>query len=168
MLTEIEKSWCYPELDLKKDGTVLFVTSGGRVLIVKEKTDKVSTGKYQGQIGVVCETRDSSFESDEETLLRGIEQELGVKKQEISQYFQKNSQSYRGSCIFIPGVIAHVYSLECKDPDGLVEKMKKSGDGEVEFFGWLALSELNNLQNKNKLRPGVENVLKSIPNLANI
>lgn len=167
MLTEIDRSWCSPELGIKKDGILLIISHQGKVLVVEEKTNKVLTGKTKGEIGVICETRDSKNEDNQETILRSIKEELGVKKEEMSYYFQKHSLNYLGIYNFIPGILAHTFTLKCTNPEGLAKKIEKNGDGEIGFVGWWTLDQLKNPQNGRKIRLGVRNVIESISNFGN-
>jgi len=163
MLTNPESTWCSKELGINKDGVMLLITDkNNNLLIIKEKTDKASTFKVKGEIGVVCETRDNPFESNNELISRGIKEELGVKKDEFNSIFDKNTV-YMGTYLFLNQALAHVYKLKCIDPAQLEEKIRSNSDGEIDFAGWRKLDFLANPQNGDKVRLGVQNVIKSIP-----
>lgn len=165
MLTEFDKSWCSPELRINRDGIALLVSHEEKILVVREMTNKPSTGKTAGELSIVCETRDSKSEDIRDTLLRGIKQELGIKGDEIYRYFDRFSEISMGKCLFTPGTLAHIYKIKCIDPDGVASKINKYGDGEVKFVGWWSLDQLANPQNGNVVRPGVSNVIKFVTNL---
>jgi hypothetical protein len=168
MLTNPESTWCSKELGIKKDGVMLLITdNNNNLLIIKEKTDKASTFKVKGEIGVVCETRDNPFESNNELISRGIKEELGIKKDEFKRIFDTNT-SYLGTYLFVNQVLAHVYKLKCIDPVGLEEKIRSNSDGEIDFVGWRKIDYLVKPQNGDKVRLGVQNVIKSIPETTGI
>jgi isopentenyldiphosphate isomerase len=141
----------------KKHGVVVFVFDPeGNVLVTREKLEGQSTGKSPGDYSVVCETTEPG-EFTSSTVIRGIEEELGVVEEKQADIFSINPENcYLGESIFIEGVLARVFVLHSNGSYRFTSSSEFSD--EVEVVGWHTPDEIPDL----KLRTGVKNVLKDI------
>lgn len=140
-----------------KHGVVVFVFDPkGNILVMREKSEGESTGKYPGDYSVVCETTEPG-EFASSTVIRGIKEELGVVEEQQADIFSINPENcYLGETVFIEGVLARVFVLHSNDSHVFTPSSEFSD--EVEVVGWHTPDEISDL----KLRTGVRNVLKDI------
>jgi len=119
----------------QKVGVVIFVLNQNReILVVRENLSDSSTGKESGSFGVVCETSKEE-EVWEETVIRGLTEELGIDFQEIPRVFKIDPEScFLGESLFVEGVLARVATVYfAGDSDKL---LSTAGGGEVSMAGW--------------------------------
>lgn len=135
-------------------GVVVFIFNEDlEVLVLQENHSKIATGKELGNYGVLCETTEAG-ETWEETLIRGLEEELGVDQDQISSFFINPNYCFLGESMFTDGVLARVAAIFWAG--NIEELLLTKGDGEVTVIGW---EKPTNLQNYN-LRTGVRKVLQ--------
>lgn len=119
----------------QKAGVVVFVLNqSGEILMVRENLNDSTTGKESGTFGVVCETSDEG-EDWEETVIRGLMEELGISLQETPSVFRISPDScFLGESLFVDGVLARVATVYFTgDSDKL---LSTAGGGEVSIVGW--------------------------------
>ncbi|MCK4588563.1 NUDIX hydrolase [Candidatus Woesebacteria bacterium] len=135
-------------------GVVVFVfNEEGEILVIKENTQNLVTRKNVGDYGVICETTKEG-ESWEETVMRGLEEELGLAHAELASIFEINPEHcFLGESLFVESVLARVVVVH------LVEMELPLGDvnvSEISVIGWEKSENLLSYQ----LRAGVRNVLQ--------
>lgn len=149
-----------PDLELQqkfaKFGVVVFVRDlEGKVLVLRENESKSVTGKNAGEYSVLCETGEVG-ESWGETVVRGIEEELGVLENDQQRFFGFEKECYLGETVFVEGVLARVATVYFTGP---TEKFTSGLNlGEVTIEGWKSLEQLAGYP----LRRGVQKVLKEV------
>lgn len=142
------------KLIYRKVGVVVFIANDeGEILLLQENTSKTSTGKYGGEYGVLCETSNDG-EDWIRTMMRGLEEELGVNAQKANELLRIDpDNTFLGEGLFVEGVLARVCIVSWVGSKK--EALKLSGDGEVKVVGW---ERTENLAPFN-LRRGVRNIL---------
>jgi len=156
-----------PEYIKPKAGVVVFISNPeGKLFIIREKDNKEETGKVAGKIGVVCETFKEEVNKEQKekvnepvwgAVLRAIEEETGVNWSNFNKFFDITTLRHLGLQEFVPNVSAYVFSVTCKNPDGLFQSCLKKGD-RVTPVGWLKREDLLEATN---LRAGVRNILNA-------
>lgn len=138
-----------------KVGLVVFVINqDGEVLVVRENlSSENGVRKIKGEFGVPSETSEGD-ESWEETVLRGLEEEIG--KVPLDKFYVVNPKgSFLGESLFVEGVLARVVVLHWQgDKEEVFSKVE---DGEVSVVGW---QRAENLLRNPKLRQGVRRILQ--------
>lgn len=119
----------------RKIGVVVFIlNSKGQTLLLQEDKANPETGRSVGEFSVLCETSEDD-ELWQETVVRGLQEELGLRTDQIFDYFELNSEEcFLGETLFVDGVLARVILTHYKGPDNLFFSL--SGDGEVNVIGW--------------------------------
>lgn len=139
----------------RKVGVVVFVfNEQENVLLLRENTSSIATGKEAGKYGVVCETS-AEGERWEETTIRAFKEEVGMGEGDIDEILRVDPQNcFLGEKLFVPGVLARTCVVNWV---GNAERVFEfQGDGEINIVGWERLGNLMTYP----LRTGVENVLK--------
>ncbi len=136
-------------------GVVLFIFNNeGQVLTTIENLDYPETEIKPGQFSVICESAEVG-ETCQNTVIRGLQEELGLTVKEIEKIFKVNPESsYVGEVQFLESAYARVTAIFCFAD--INQLRGKSMDGEIEIFGWLYPEELLSRD----LRTGVRNVLQ--------
>ncbi len=137
----------------QKVGVVVFILNElGEVLVVRENSANLDTGKRVGEYGVICETSNGG-ETWEETVIRGLGQELGIEPDQVSTFFRVSpDESFLGESPFVDGVLARVVAIRWV---GQADFTSFSGDGEVSIVGWEKPGNLPFY----RLRAGVRKIL---------
>lgn len=146
------------ELEVKQEfnkvGVVVFIYNReGKVLVLSENTGKTQTGKNAGDYSVLCETGENG-EMWQHTVIRGLEEELGIPRDEQSILFEVGNNCYLGETTFVKGVLARVVILHYT---GSLDRFSPGMNlGEVSVVGWKNLNQLLG----DPLRSGVRKVLE--------
>lgn len=119
----------------QKVGVVIFVLNQkGEVLVVREESPNPITGKESGDFGVVCETSKEG-EGWEETVIRGLGEELGINLQEMEDVFRIDTERcFLGESLFVEGVLARVVVVHWKGEKEMLLSM--ADNTEVSVAGW--------------------------------
>lgn len=138
-----------------KVGVVIFVfNQKGEVLLVRENLTELSTGKKSGDLSVICETSEEK-ESWEESVIRGLKEELGIDFREGNNFFQINPRRcFLGESVFMNGILVRVVTIHWSGEDKVL--LSAVGDGEVSVVGWEKPENLLSYP----LRIGVRKVLQ--------
>lgn len=138
-----------------KVGVVIFVfNQKGEVLLVRENSTELSTGKKAGDLSVICETSKEK-ESWEETVIRGLEEELGIDFEGEENFFQIDPEDcFLGEGVFVKGILVRVVTIHWSGEDKVL--LSAVGDGEVSVVGWEKPENLLSYP----LRIGVRKVLQ--------
>jgi len=141
----------------KKVGVVIFlVNSEGKILLVQEHSENPNTGKESGTLGVICETSREG-ERWEETVVRGLSEELGIDPGVEKEVFMIDPEGcFLGETLFIEGVLARVIVIHWRGDDR--ELFSAKGDGEISIVGWERPAFL--ISSPLKIRRGVEKVIQ--------
>lgn len=136
-------------------GVVIFIVDdNNRVLTLKEKETKESTGKKHGEFACICETKEKD-ENLPKNSLRALTEELGMSPQHLIDVVDPDSLSVWETG-FVTGAWATVIKLKCKDSNKLLELVgvDSKPDG-VEVVGFKDRNEFEHLN----LRLGVRNIM---------
>jgi len=138
-----------------KVGVVVFILNEkGEVLVVRENFSGEATKKNAGEFGVICETSREG-ETWQQTLMRGLQEELGLTSDKIENSFIFNpNYCFLGETVFVEGVLARVAVIGC-NRDIFTGGQADSG-GEISVIGWERPERLISYS----LRIGVRNVLE--------
>jgi len=119
----------------QKSGIVIFIMSQeGEILLVKENTANPTTGREIGNYGVICETSREN-EDWEETVIRGIKEELGIDPEIENSYLKIDPKNcFLGESLFVDGVLARVVVAKWIGDKDDISFVKN--DGEVSVVGW--------------------------------
>lgn len=138
----------------QKVGVVIFVSNlKGEILVVQEHLDFPETQIKPGDYSVVCE---ASMEGEgwEETVIRGLTEELGFGKPELEEHFKFDPEtSFLGEGLFLDDVLARVIVVYYTGDLGTL--LSKTGDGEVTVVSWEQPQNLISYH----LRTGVRRIL---------
>ncbi|PJE67218.1 hypothetical protein COU95_03690 [Candidatus Shapirobacteria bacterium CG10_big_fil_rev_8_21_14_0_10_40_9] len=143
----------------QKVGVVIFVLNQeGEVLVVRERSPNLITGKESGDFGVVCETSKEG-EGWEETVIRGLTEELGINPQEMEDVFRIDTERcFLGESLFVEGVLARVVVVHWKGEKEMPLSM--ADNNEVSVAGWEKPENLLSYS----LRIGVRKILQECLN----
>lgn len=138
-----------------KVGVVAFILNEkGEVLVVRENFGGEITKKNAGEFGVLSETSQEG-ENWQQTLMRGLQEELGLTSDKIKDSFIFNpNYCFLGETVFVEGVLARVVVIGCRGD--IFTKGQVGNVGEVSVIGWERPEQLLSYP----LRIGVRNVLE--------
>lgn len=112
-------------------GLIVMAKETGRILTLKELGDKLSVEKKSGMISFPLETMESG-ERKEETVKRLMIEEIGM-------LIEGNIIFFGGDFFIVKNARTLAAFIYCEE-----EFIPRPTDTDVEFFGWMNLSELMN------------------------
>lgn len=116
-------------------GVVVFIRSeSGHILVLKENQEERTTQKKMGELSVVCETANPG-ENWAQTVVRGIEEELGIAPELQERLFMvPTGECFLGETLFVESVLARVVVVDfVGSPDLFVPGTNL---GEMTVVGW--------------------------------